>query len=130
MDPLRHEEQAAELLRANRPTPDPEFRDGLERRLFAPRRRFRLALPSIPRPALAGAALAGALTILLLAFGLIGGGPLSSDEPVRAGDNCREVTVVRTERVPEVVTGKSGEPQIRYRNKPVQRVVTRCSEKK
>jgi hypothetical protein len=125
---MDEDRDVARLLQASRPEPDPAFRAALEERLLAPRRRFRLALPSFPRPALAGAALAGALALLLLVLGLAGSGPLSGDDDaLRAKDNCRQVTVTRVERVPEVVQGSDGEPQIRYREQPVERVVTRCS---
>jgi hypothetical protein len=125
---MDEDRDVARLLEASRPEPDPAFGARLEERLFAPRRRLRLAVPSFPRPALAGAALAGALALLLLVLGLAGSGPLSGDDDaLRAKDNCRQVTVTRMERVPEIAQGSDGEAQIHYRERPVKRVVTRCS---
>jgi hypothetical protein len=125
MDEHREDPEVAGLLRASRPEADPAFRRSLEQRLLD--RPRRLTLPALPRPALAGAALAGALALLLLVLGLAGSGPLSGDDDsVRAKDDCRQVTVTRVERVPRIATGSDGEPEIRYDERSVRRVVTRC----
>jgi hypothetical protein len=129
MDEHREDQEVAALLRASRPAPGEPFRAQLERELFEPRRRG-FAWPALPRPALAGAALAAALAVLLLALGLIGSSPLSEDDRVRAKDNCRQVTITRVERVPQVVTDAAGETRITYRAEPVRRVITRCTSSK
>jgi hypothetical protein len=113
------------LLRERRPMPDQRWVAATERRLLPePRVRWRWR----PSPVLRmGAALAVALTFVVLALSLFGGGPLgASTGDVKAGDECRTVTVTRTERVPAIVEDSTGEPRVVYRRERVQRPVERC----
>jgi hypothetical protein len=76
---------------------------------------------------LAGAAAATALAALFGVLGLAGSGPLSGDgDSVRAGDDCRSVTVIRPERVPEVVRRPDGELELRFKTQRKKSVVRRC----
>ena len=114
------------LLSANRPTPDARWVAATERRLLPERRSW---FTWRPAPAFRmGAALAVGIAAFLFALSLFGSGPLSdpNGQDVRAGDDCRTVTVTRTERVPAVVEGNDGEPRIVYRRERVQRQVQRC----
>ncbi len=45
---------------------------------------------------------------------------------MQAKDDCRTVTVTRTERVPELVTKKRGGLRVIYKNKPVRTSELRC----
>ena len=130
MDPLPHEHTDPELdalLRAKRPAPDPTWVRATEQRLLPPRRRF--AVPAWrPAPAARlGAALAVGIAALVLALSLAGVGPLGGgDRSVQAKDDCRTVKVTRRERVPAIVTGKDGQPQVVYSARSVQRLERRC----
>jgi hypothetical protein len=75
---------------------------------------------------LGGAAAAG-LAGFTLALGLAGVGPFDGGtSDVRATDQCRWVTVLQARRVPELVLGARGAPEIRYRLRNVRRPVRRC----
>jgi hypothetical protein len=105
-------------LRRARATPDPDFVRATEERLL-PRRRSRA-------PLRAGAALAGGLAALAFGLSLAGEGPVGGSDPaVEAGDNCRNVTITRLDRVPQLVV-ESGQPRIVYSREKVTKVVRRC----
>lgn len=115
-----------ELLRASRPSPDPEFVGSLERRLFP--RHTRARRPA-RRPLLVGAAATAAMACAALVAGLVGGGPLAlnGQQSSKANDSCRFVTVQRQERVPVIVTSRTGVQKLEFRLRPVERRVKRCS---
>src|SRR5215204_6346711 len=123
MEPDSPDREVEALLHTSRPLPRPVFEAELQRRLFA-----EAARPARARlPLLAGAAGATALAALFGVLGLAGSGPLSGDgDSVRAGDNCRLVTVMRPERVPEVVPLPDGELDIRFKTERKKSVVRRC----
>jgi hypothetical protein len=112
-------------LRASRPHPDPRFVVELEESLLPqepePRRRGR-------RPLLAAAGATAALAVAAVGLGLAGGGPLSTsgDDGARATDDCRFVPVQKRVRSPVVVSGRDGDPEVRYRSRVVTRQVKRC----
>ena len=113
------------LLRRSAPAPDRAFVGRLENRLF--RARPAPAARRSWRPAFAAAGLAGGLASVALVLGLAGAGPLGEgDDAVKARDDCRYVTVTRTERVPAVVEDARGEPTVRFRKRRVERQVRRC----
>ena len=122
--PDRDVAEVEALLSASRPSPGPAFEAELERRLFDRRARRTLQW----RPALVGIAGATGLAALVAALALAGAGPLSSDGPsdVRAGDDCRYVTVTRPTRVPHVVRRSDGEFDIRFKRERAERIVKRC----
>jgi hypothetical protein len=123
MEPDSPDREVETLLRASRPVPRPVFEAELERRLFAGAARPARAR----RPLLAGAAAVTALAALFGVLGLAGSGPLSGgDDSVRAGDDCRWVTVTRPEPVPEVVRLPNGELQVRFKTERRKSVVRRC----
>lgn len=113
-----------ELLVASRPVPRPGFSAELERRLLPSRSARKRAW----RPALAGAVGALALAAVFGVLGLAGAGPLSGGgtSDVRAGDDCRYVTVTGPTRVPYVVDRPDGELEIRFRRERAERIVKRC----
>jgi ferric-dicitrate binding protein FerR (iron transport regulator) len=115
-----------ELLRASRPSPDPEFVGSLERRLFPGNTHARRPAR---RPLLVGAAATAAMACAVLVAGLVGAGPLALDgqDSSTANENCRFVTVQRQERVPVVVTSGKGVQKLEFRLRPVERRVKRCS---
>ena len=123
MDPHAPENAEPELdalLRSRRPMPDEAWVAATERRLLPSRRR--LSWRGAPALRL-GAALAVALAGLVLALSLAGGGPLAGNDKVDAKDDCRTVTVIRTERVPVVSEDGS---RIEYRTERVRRPERRC----
>jgi hypothetical protein len=122
--PEHSEPELDALLRSRRPMPDEAWVAATERRLLPTRRRISWGRT----PALRlGTALAIALAGLVLALSLAGGGPLAGNDSVEAKDECRTVTVTRTERVPTIVEDASGEPQVRYRTERVRRTERRCN---
>lgn len=116
-------DDAERWLVAVRPNPDEQFVARTEQRLLG----RRAAAHQRRRTFSLAAALAGALTALLLMAGLIGAGPLGEDDDAAKADkDCRTVQVTRTERVRELVEGPDGTPRIVVRERPVTRAVTRC----
>ena len=113
------------LLRESRPEPRPGFTDELAEDLFPAKRAPGHA--RIPRPLLAAAATATAMAIGVLGHSLAGEGPLGgSDGGVKATDNCRDVKVIRRERVPYLVRSENGRTRIAFRYERKQRQVRRC----
>jgi hypothetical protein len=116
--------QIEQLLKESRPTPDAVWRGELRRDLTRGRRSWRHLNVSRLRLSAAAAAL---LAAAALVASLAGAGPLASqDESVQAKQDCRFVTVTRTERVPRVVT-TDGEPRVVYSDEVRTRRVKRCS---
>lgn len=117
-------EELEHLLHRSRPRARPQFSDELEASLLG---RTRPARPERRRPfALAlggGLALIAAAAVATLAG--VGGLPGDDEPDVRARERCRSVNVVRTERVPVLVT-RNGEPRIVKRAQKVRRQVRRC----
>ena len=115
-----------ERLRASRPLPDGRFVEELEERLL-PRRPERRPRPA-RRPLLVAVGTTAALALGVAVLGLAGGGPLapSGGERVRAKENCEFVPVRKRVRIPEVVTGRGGQPELRYHSEVVTRQVKRC----
>jgi hypothetical protein len=105
--------------------PAPAFVASLEDRLF---RSPRPARTWSWRPALLGASAAVTMAAVALVLALAGVGPLATgdDQSVKAKDDCRYVTVQRTERVPTIVTGSDGQPELRFQERQVERRVKRC----
>lgn len=126
--PEHAEPEIDALLRDRRPRPGPDWVASTEARLFAEERHTARWWHWRPEPALrVGAAFALGLTLLLLAFSLIGVGPFGgSSEPVVADDDCRTVRVTRVEQVPRIVEQPGTEPTIVYERKPVERLERRC----
>lgn len=125
MEPLGPEHVDPELdalLRRARPEPDGAWVRTTGEGLFpaAPQRRSWPALRL-------GTATAVGLAAVATTLSLAGVGPLSgTDDTVQAKDDCRTVTVTRTERVPELVTKKRGGLRVIYKNKPVRTSELRC----
>jgi hypothetical protein len=111
-------------LTASRPAPDAGFVAALEQRLFPHARGH----PRVSRrPALVGAAAAGALATAALGLSLAGVGPLSGGgNGVRAGSDCHFVTVSKRETVPVIARGH-GHSELQFRRQTVERRVKRCS---
>jgi hypothetical protein len=125
--PAPDESEIAELLRRSRPTADPRWVAVTEDRLLPPRPRRSFRLAWRPAPALRlGAAVSVELALLVVALGLAGASPLGGDQPVVARDLCRDVRVLRAERVPRLIQEPGGEARITYETRRVSRVVRRC----
>jgi hypothetical protein len=122
MEPAPGEERVEELLRRSRPAPDPRFVEALDRKLFHRRR----LLPDLRMraPLVAGGAAAVGLAAALVTVSLTG--PLSSGDEKSARANCRVVTVDKRVREPYLVRAKSGDLDIRFRERVVPTRVTRC----
>ena len=110
------------ILRASRPEPDPAWALSLERRVLpVPRTRHRPV--NLMRFAFAGGLAAVATSLSLAGVGPLAGGTGS----VSARDDCRMVSVLRTERVPSLATDADGTVTLVYRARTVRRWMQRCS---
>lgn len=114
-----HADPAIEaFLLRSRPSPRPEWVAETESALFAsPHRGARLRGFRLT-PVRFGAILAGGLAALLTALTLAGVGPLDhGTRDARAKDNCRTVLVTKNVKVPAIVDGQDGQPQVVYRTR-------------
>ena len=118
------EHEAEKLLRAVRLEPGSEFVRDLEHRLLADRKR-KAGLPTL----FAGLALGMGLTLVIVALAVAGVLPmgLGRDQEASAKEDCRTIMVERTQRRPEIVTGRDGQLEIVYRRTVVRRPMTRCN---
>ena len=115
------------LLRSSTPRPDEHFSAKLEQRIGGRPERRR---PRLPALAAAGAG-ATALATALFGLALAGAGPLSLDGQDRAsaGRDCRYVEVRDRVRVLELGRSTTGEIELRFPYRSVERLVERCSSR-
>lgn len=115
---------AERLLAVARPCESVAFRAATERKLFGPGRAPRARRP---RTLAAAFGLSGALAAAALIAGLTGAGPLDpgGSSEVRAKQDCRVLTVVRTQPEGQIVE-KNGVPTVVGGDARTPRTITHC----